>query len=92
MTRGVGLRLALALIAVSIAAGLLFAVIGLLVGIVVGVLAKSFLAGIVGWTVTVALSGLVYFPVLSGSLTHVYRLRREAAVVEPAEPEAGASG
>ena len=92
VTRGVRLRLALALIAVSIAAGLLFALIGLLVGIVVGVLAKSFLAGIIGWTVTVAVSGLVYFPVLSGSLTYVYRLRRDAGVVEPAEPAAGASG
>ena len=31
-------------------------------------------------------------PVLAASLTYVYRLRRDAGVVEPAEPAAGASG
>ncbi len=78
VTQGIRLRLALALVAVSIGAGLVFTLVGLVVGIVVGVLAESFLVGIVGWTVTVALSGLVYFPVLSAALTHVYRQRRDA--------------
>jgi glycerophosphoryl diester phosphodiesterase family protein len=96
VTHGIRLRLALALVAFSIGVGLVFSVIGLVVGIIVGVLAASFFAGIVGWTVTVALSGLVYFPVLSGALTHVYRLRREVAghtdPARPGEPAAGTSG
>lgn len=75
VSKGVRIRIALALIAAGIAVGFVVALLGGIVALFVGIAAKSLFAGVVAWSIAFSIAGLVYLPLFAAMLTHVYRER-----------------
>jgi Membrane domain of glycerophosphoryl diester phosphodiesterase len=92
VTRGVRIRVALALIAVGILVAIVVGFFGIIAAFVVGIATRSFLAGVVALSIAFSAAGLVYLPLFAAMLTHVYRVRSGAlapsdAPGEPRDPD-----
>ena len=82
LTSGVRIRVGLIVIVWSIVVGIVVSLVALTAGLVVGLAAASLAAGLVAYTISLSLCGLVYLPLFVAILTHVYRQRVEPLAVE----------
>ena len=83
LSHGIRIRIALALILLTVLIGLVAILLALIPGLILGFAASSVVAGVVAATVGFSLLALVYLPLYAAALTYIYRRRREREVVDP---------
>ena len=87
LTSGVRIKIGLIIIVWTIVIGIVVGFIGITSGLVVGIAAASLLAGLIAYTVTLSLCGLLYMPFYVAILTVIYRRRVEQTSVAAPGPD-----